>query len=141
MFLFFGFPIFLLFCISRTYHQVKIWENSQNLWEYTIKFDPECAVARHNLGNLLFRHGEYRKAAENFIISFKVSGDPDSAFNYALCHEMIGELDMAEKYYRISFSKDQKYLKGRLKLISLLERQGRKDEAQEEYLKALEVSQ
>lgn len=141
MLLFFGFPIFLLLCISQSSHQVKIWEKSQTLWEYTLQLDPDCVVARHNLGNFLFRQGEYRKAAEHFIVSFRISGLPDSAFNYALCHEMIGELDVAEKYYKISFAKNQKYIKGRLKLISLLERQGRKDEAHIEYLKALEAEQ
>ena len=60
-----------------TWRQTEIWHNSRSLWSHAVRIDPECVMARTNLGLLERQAGNIDKAIEHYEAAIAV--DPNDA--------------------------------------------------------------
>jgi tetratricopeptide (TPR) repeat protein len=66
-----------------------------------VAVDPRAeARARYQAGEQRFRAGDYRAAIEQFRTADQLAPAPMNAYNIALAHERLGELDRAAQAYR-----------------------------------------
>jgi len=105
-----------------------------------IRLRPDSANAHFNLGNILQRDGQFKKAIARFREVIRIEPDYHQAyFRLGICYSTTGQLNDAIYCYRKAFQihpKDASILNN---LIEVLNRTGDYDEAERVAHKALEL--
>ncbi len=64
-----------------TWRQAGIWHNSRSLWTHAVKIDPECVMARTNLGLIERQAGNIDKAIEHYEAAIAVNPNDSILLN------------------------------------------------------------
>ncbi len=84
---------------------LKMEDHEQAIWayDYCTLINDEFGPVYFNMGNAYLSTERFTKAIEAFLKSNELDGDDPSALCYiGECHEQLGELDLAKKYYRLA---------------------------------------
>ncbi|MBI3385378.1 tetratricopeptide repeat protein [Candidatus Gottesmanbacteria bacterium] len=119
----------LLLLSFRTYLRLFDWQSPFSLYSHDAKINPGAFDLENNLGTELFRQGKFEEAKIHFAKSLNLL--PAwwvSANNLGAYYDNQGDLENAEKYYRLSIANGYYYLAYE-NLAFVLLRQGKIDEA------------
>jgi len=113
-----------------TIKQELVWKNSVSLWEYTLNCLPRSATAIYNLGDALYKRGEYLRAAacHSYAIRLKPD-DPNIHYNLALALAAAGRVEEAIPCYRQAILIEPRHVKALNNLGGALVLVGRLDQA------------
>lgn len=78
---------------------------AENLLQEAVLLVPEYSAARHLLGSLLFKKGDYEKAHEHFLLALEHDSENGELLNHlgmACLH--VGEFEQAEDYLKRSIT-------------------------------------
>lgn len=80
--------------------QQKIWENSEKLWQHTLRVTPDSHIAHNNLSNWYYTHGDFKTALfHNGVAVFFNPEDSSYYNNAAKILTKTGSLREAAKNY------------------------------------------
>jgi len=95
------FAIVILSLSTRTIIRNFDWKNQDTLWLATAKTSPSSHQNHNNLGDLYARHGEYKKAIEEFKKAVELKPNYGDAYhNLANVYHQINRDDLAEENYK-----------------------------------------
>lgn len=80
-----------------SYHQVKVWKNTETFFSYIIEKDPSVDFAFVNLGRYLEKQNRKREAADIYLAGIKANPEYPDQYNdggYTLSH--LGKYDSAK---------------------------------------------
>jgi tetratricopeptide (TPR) repeat protein len=121
-----------------TWRQTRMYADIETLWQTTILRNPDCSMARNNLGSAFVQQGRMDEAIAQFQNALAIKPDYAEAHNnlgIALVHK--GQADNAIAQYQMALETKPDYAEARNNLGNALVQQGRMDEAIAQYQKAL----
>lgn len=124
-----------------TWRQAAVFTDNERLWRTTLERNPDCAIARNNLGEILFQRGDVGHAKEQYELGLK------SAPNYPELQNNLGnalfsesKLDEAIAHYRKAAQSQVSFAEPHYNLGKALFEKGQTEEAITEYEKAIEAA-
>ena len=123
-----------------TWRQVGIYRNLETLWRDTLAKNPDCWLARNNLGTIFANKGQFDEAIENYRKAIQIN--PNSAvplYSLGLALAAKSQFDEAIENYRKAIQIDPDYRDALNSLGVALADKGRFDEAIENYRKAIQI--
>ena len=130
--------LLILGLLSR--NRAWAYESQETLWADTLAKNPDCWLARNNLGTALSRKGKMDEAIEQFRQAVEIDPHLVSGYNnlgLALFQE--GRVDEAMEQYQKALGIDAHSAEAHYDLGLAYAKKGRLDEAIEQYQKALEI--
>lgn len=113
---------------------------SIELMQQVLQFDPDDAVSRNALGNLLYEVGEPAAAVAEFVaLVERHPGNAEAWFNLGFVHESRDDLANAERCFRRALELNPKIDRAWYGLGLTLIRSGRLEEAVEALKKNIEL--
>ena len=113
-----------------TWRQVRVWHDSQSVWEQTLSLYPDIALAHSNLGMALAEQGKNDLAILHYNLALKTQPD------YALAHNNLGnaltkqgKTDEAMLHYNLALKMRPDYADAHYNLALALAGRGRLEEA------------
>jgi tetratricopeptide (TPR) repeat protein len=132
---------FLMVLALCTYQQAKLWRNSIDLFEHTLRVTTNNYVAHYTLGNALAQEGNLAGAITHYEEALRIKP------NYAEAHNnlgnalaMHGNLAEAVRHYKESLRITPSQGKTHRNLGVVLDRQGKHEEAIRHYREALRIN-
>jgi tetratricopeptide (TPR) repeat protein len=114
--------LYLAFISLITVERAIIWGRPTDLFEETLRYEPNALIAYNMLGHYYFREGEYQKAERNFIEAIR-RGTRSSLPYYNLGYLYDdGTAALREKaifYYKKALEMDSHYKKAKTRLREL----------------------
>jgi tetratricopeptide (TPR) repeat protein len=130
----------------QTRQQIQVWHDTERLCKYILSVTPESRIAHANLGNVLYRRGNFEEAIEHYRRSIRLGADYADR-NYAVAHfnlgnvlDDLGRLDEAREHYRKAVEIDPGFVAAHNNLGLVLVKRGKLEEAIQHYRRALEVN-
>jgi len=123
-----------------TWRQAGIYRNLETLWRDTLAKNPDCWLARNNLGTIFANKGQFDEAIENYRKAIQIN--PNSAvplYSLGLALAAKSQFDEAIENYRKAIQIDPDYRDALNSLGVALADKGRFDEAIENYRKAIQI--
>jgi protein O-mannosyl-transferase len=125
----------LMVCAGR---QTSYWRDSELLWSHTLAGNPDNAVARRNLGDVLVLQGQPAAAIEQFEQAIRIKpGDAEAHYNLAAVLAAQGRETEAAEHYRKAIQFNPGHAEACNNLGSLLAKQGQLDEAINQFQQAV----
>lgn len=128
----------LAFLVRR---QTRVWHDSRTLWEHTVEVDPQCVLARTNLGMLERQAGNVERAIEHYRAALAI--DPD---DYLLINNLAvairtdpTRIEEAIDLLRHAVELQPKHADLHYSLASALDEAGYTDEALAELAKCVKL--
>ncbi len=132
---------FLVILALCTWQQAKLWRNSIDLFEHTLRVTTNNYVAHYTLGNALALQGYLAGAITHYEEALRIKP------NYAEAHNnlgnalaMQGNLTEAVRHYKESIQIISSQGKTHRNLGVVLDRQGKHEEAIRHYKEALRIN-
>ena len=125
---------------ALTWQQAGIYRNLETLWRDTLAKNPDCWLARNNLGTIFANKGQFDEAIENYRKAIQIN--PNSAvplYSLGLALAAKSQFDEAIENYRKAIQIDPDYRDALNSLGVALADKGRFDEAIENYRKAIQI--
>lgn len=125
----------------RTWAQTHQYSNEQVLWETTLRYNPNAAIAYNNLGNILDRQGDAATAMQLYQQAIKLA--PSRAQAYHNIGELLrnrGDVKAAVPYYEKAVERLPTYTPMRLSLAVALKEAGELDRALPHFEEVVERS-
>lgn len=95
----------------------EVWANSINLWNDTIKKNPNNATAFLNRGNAFKKSGDYERALSDYNKGILLNKSiPEAFYNRGMVYFEIGNYDLAIADFLASLKINQKYLQAYIQL-------------------------
>jgi len=133
--------ILLIFLSIRTIIRNIDWKNQDNLWLAADRTSPSSPQNHNNLGDLYSRHGNFPKAAEEFLLAIRLKPDYGDAFhNLANTYRQMGKNDLAAESYTKAISFNPTLWQSYQNLTVIYFERGKLDEALETITKAKEIN-
>jgi tetratricopeptide (TPR) repeat protein len=133
--------VLLLVLGTLTWKQCGMYANDETLWQKTLRLNPNCWLAHHNLGfDLLQKEGRVDEAIAHFEKALEI--DPATAstqFNLGDAFREKGQMDEAITHYRKALQIKPDYAEAHNGLGNALLQKGSLDEAITHYRKALQI--
>ena len=126
---------------ALTWQQSRMYADIETLYQTTIDRNPNCWMARNNLGTLLLGRGQVEEAEALFHEAMDLKPDDAQAHtNLGLALAKQGRLDDAVAEYRKALELKPNEVTTRNNLGVALRQQGRLDKAVAVYQEALEIN-
>jgi len=117
------------------------WKNQDNLWISADRTSPSSPQNHNNLGDMYSRHGDYPKAAEEFIQAVTLKPDYGDAYhNLANTYRLMNDNLKAEENYRKALKFNPNLWQSYQNLTVILYEKGNLAEAKETIQKAISLS-
>lgn len=130
----------LLVLGGLTWYQCGMYANSEILWRATLAGNPDCWMARNNLGFVLIQKGEVDEAMAQFQQALQLNPkDPPSWNNVGNVLLHWGKVDEAIPYFQKSLQLNSDYVEARNNLGSALLQKGKVDQAIAQFQKGLQI--
>jgi protein O-mannosyl-transferase len=127
-------PVILAVClVTVTVAQARPWENNLLLYINATRLAPRNAVARNNLANQYIARGRYQEARE--MLNTLLEERPGmwlANYNYAFVNYRLGNLAIAEEYFRRAIRIDPSDADEHVYLGTTYFKEGRLPEAAEQ---------
>lgn len=132
--------VYFIFISTKCYSQVKVWRDSESLWNNTIKYFPDFARALNSRGYYYMNKGENEKALRDLSKAIKNDRNYVGAYNNR-CNLLfsMGRFEDALKDINILLLAKPDYVKYITTKAGILSKLKRTDEAVEFSKKALEI--
>jgi protein O-mannosyl-transferase len=122
-----------------TWHQTRIWHNSERLWRHALALDQKSSFAHNNLGLALANRGAFAEA----INEFRKAVEIDPAFveahtNLGIFLAQGGSSEEAVSHLRQALTIDPTFASAQNTLGNILADRGESDKAVEHFRKALQ---
>ncbi|HKW29229.1 MAG TPA: tetratricopeptide repeat protein [Verrucomicrobiae bacterium] len=131
----------LLVLGGLTWYQCGMYANQETLWRVTLAGNPDCWMARNNLGFILTQKGEVDEAMAQFQQALQINPqDPPSWNNVGNVLLHWGKVDEAIPYFQKTLQLNPDYVEARNNLGSALLQKGKVDEAKAQFQKALQIN-
>lgn len=105
---------YLVFFSWVTVKRSIIWGNPIELFEETIRYEPEAVLAYNSLGKYYLVEGEYSKAEQNFLVAIKKNSNaPNPYYNLGEIKSLSNlekDIDVAVWYYKRAIDVDPKFI-------------------------------
>jgi len=123
-----------------TWRQCGMYANVETLWQTTVRLNPECWLAHHNLGVVLDQKGRLNEAITHYREALQIKPDYAEA-HYSLGTALVqnGRLDEGITHYQKALRINPGYADAYTGLGVALQHKGRVDEAITHYQKALQI--
>lgn len=80
-------------------------KNALDAYKKAVECDPDNPYAYNNIATIFIRNAEYEKAIPFAIKAYEIKSNLTPATNsLAICYSVLGEKDLANKYFKISVS-------------------------------------
>jgi tetratricopeptide (TPR) repeat protein len=130
----------LLVLGGLTWYQCGMYADGEILWRVTLARNPDCWMARNNLGFILTQKGEVDEAMAQFQKALEINPkDPPSWNNVGNVLLHWGKVDEAIPYFQKALQVNPDYVEARNNLGSALLQKGKVDEAMAQFQKALQI--
>ena len=127
--------IFLIICVSKTYHQAKVWQDSETLFKQAIENTSNNYIIYSNLGVVAYENYAHERALTYFDKCLAIHPEYiECLLNKAKCLVFIQRFDEAMKVYQSILVYDEKNSDAYLGLAEIYQRQ-------KKYLQALKQCQ
>jgi tetratricopeptide (TPR) repeat protein len=94
-----------------TFHQTKIYANSETLWRDTAQKNPEAWIAHNLLGAELAQQGKLDEAMEHYSTALRLNPNHAEAHsNLGTAFALCGNFEDATKHFRIAFKLNPRLL-------------------------------
>ena len=124
-----------------TWRQAGMYTDLETLWRTTLAKNPDCWLARNNLGTLLADKGQVDEAIQNFRKAIQINPDyPEAWYNLGNTLAAQGRFDEAIQDYRKAIQINPNSSDALSNLGLALTAQGRFDEALESQRKAIQIN-
>jgi tetratricopeptide (TPR) repeat protein len=134
------FGTLLLVLGGLTWYQCGMYADSEILWRVTLARNPDCWMARNNVGFVLAQKGEVDEAMAQFQQALQTNPeDPPSWNNVGNVLLHWGKVDEAIPYFQKALQLNPDYVEGHNNLGSALLQEGKVDEAMAQFQKALQI--
>ncbi len=128
----------LLVLGGLTWLQCGMYANQETLWRVTLARNPDCWMARNNLGFILIHKGEVDEAMAQFQKALQINPkDPPSWNNVGNVLLHWGKVNEAIPYFQKALQVNPNYVEARNNLGSALLQEGKVDQAIAQFQKAL----
>jgi tetratricopeptide (TPR) repeat protein len=133
--------VLMALLMARTWSQIKVWHDSESLWNHALAVTPDNLVARYNLGHVVGQQGRYEEAVEHFTRALQIKPDFfDALLNMGLTLSDEGRPAEAIRYYHEALEVEPGSAKAHMQLGLVLIKTGEKDDAIEQLRRAQELS-
>jgi len=131
----------LLLLGGLTWLQCGMYADSETLWRATLADNPDCWMARNNLGFILTQKGEVDEAMAQFQKALQINPkDPPTWNNVGNVLLHWGKVDEAIPYFQKALQVNPNYVEARNNLGSALLQEGKVDEAIAQFQKVLQIN-
>jgi len=79
-----------------------VWNDSDQLWTYTLAYNPDCAVCHENLALVLMDRGDLAAAEKHYEEALRLDIDPQGALAFGSLRLQQGRLDEAAALYELA---------------------------------------
>lgn len=142
------FVLSVLFLSWRTVQRNMDWKNEDNLWIATAKTSPSSPNTHNNLGDVYARHGELKKAAEEFETAIEIKPNyADAYHNLANTQQQLAQQEDSDEYLTLAIANYQKAIELNPNLWQSYQHLGviyfnqeQYEPAAEEFKKAIEIN-
>ena len=132
--------ILLSFLMINTWFQVRIWRNSQSLFEHAINVTDNNYVIYNGLGVVLAKQGKFEEAISRYRESLRINPNfSDAHYNLGITLFKLGKTDKSIYYLREAQRIKPYHADAHSNLGNALAKQGKFDEAVEHFIKALRI--
>jgi len=126
---------------ALTWKQCGNYANIETLWSQTVRLNPDCWLARYNLGNFYAEQGRMDAALLQLQKAVEILPDfPDAHNNLGDCFFQQGRMGDAISQYQEVLETKPNSADTRVNLGNCFFRLGRMDDAVSQYKKALEIT-
>ena len=107
----------LLAYLALTWQQVKTWQNSLTVWERVVEAEPNCALGRINVGQVLADNNLTEEALAQFRAAVEVEPDSDTAhFKLGVLLQRLRRWDEAAPHFATVLRLNPKMVEARYRL-------------------------
>jgi Flp pilus assembly protein TadD len=125
---------------ALTWKQCGIYANAETLWTETTRLNPDCWLARYNLGNIFVEQGRMDEAIRQFQKAVEIMPDlADAHNNLGNSFFQLGRMEDAIAQYQKALAIMPDNADAHNNLGNSFSRLGRTEEAIAQYQKALAV--
>ncbi|MBL8607945.1 MAG: tetratricopeptide repeat protein [Myxococcales bacterium] len=118
----------------------KTWEEAEALYRRAIELDPDLAIAYTNLGNILFRKGDERRAEELYRRALEIDDrQPEAHYNLGYVMLERGQPSRAIAYFQRALQTDPRFADAHFNLAMALEAMGERGRARTHWKRYLEL--
>jgi tetratricopeptide (TPR) repeat protein len=130
--------VVLLVLASRGY--AALYLNSETLWSYELRHNPEAYPAHNNLGDVQLEQGRLPEAMEQFEEALRIKPDyAEACYNLGTALLRAGQLTKAIEQFELALRINPDYAKAHGNLGDALQQAGRLPEAIEQFKQALRI--
>ena len=127
--------------VGNCYQEKDNLPLAEKHYRTALTLDPDYDDALNNLGEVLYKKGDYGSALETFKDLLRRHPDYVAGWNnVGVCYEDLSIFGKAEEAYRTALMLYPAHIRARLNLAEVLLKQGRADEAHREYDTALNTA-
>ena len=118
----------------------KTWAEAEGLYKRAIELDPELAIAYTNLGNILFRKGEEKRAEELYRRALEIDDrQPEAHYNLGYVMLERGQPARAIAFFQRALQADPRFSDAHFNLAMALEAMGERGRARTHWKRYLEL--
>ncbi len=133
--------IVLLILGVSTWRQTGIYQNSETLWRDTLTKNPQCWMARNNLGTVLMREGRVSDAIGQYEQALRTNPDFAAAhYNLGVALAQTGKIKDAIAHYEQALRINPDYANVHNNLGIVLAQTGKVEDAIAHYGQALRIN-
>ncbi len=128
----------LLILGGLSFKQAGYWKDSESIFRHSIKNAENNLMMVNNLGNVLYRKGDFSGAVRQYEIAMKINPEsPKPYFNLANIFYEQGKIGDAVSYYQKAIQLDPDYAKAHYNLANVYSQTGKKDLAIRHFKEAI----
>jgi protein O-mannosyl-transferase len=125
---------------ALTWRQCGMFANGETLWQTTLRRNPDCWLAKGNLGAIFLREGKVDEAMNDFQQALKTNPDDAEAHsNLAIALRQKGRTDEAIAHYQAALKIKPNYADAHYNLGNALLQKGRMNDAITQYQDTLQL--
>ena len=124
-----------------TWRQIKVWHDSEAVWNRVLSIEGDIEMAHYNLGHAFAEQGKMDEAIKQFNLALQAKPDDARAHNnLGLALAEQGKMDEAIGHYNLAIQSQPDMASAHYNLAQALAGQGKIDEAVRHYNLAIQAN-
>ncbi len=122
--------VLLGLAVAATRHQVRIWRDSESLFDHAIAVTEDNHLAHYNLGYYYLRAGKSEQAGFHFAEAIRIfPADREAYLGLGVAYSQLGKISEEIEIYKLILQADPSYAKAWMNLAVAYEHLGLDEEA------------